>query len=227
MPGLWSELRFRLRRRLGVLTGTIDKLLITPAENGDGFDVEIVDFKTNRFRSTSKSAAAVARTARPLGSSGPKSQTGSAQVAFDFEGFDHGEPELTVTLESEVERTARDYQLQLQSYALALRELLPRDVKVSRLRATLHFIDPDLEATIPDVLLDKTRSAEAIDEAMLAIASLEGVLDPEQFPPLTASHCRICNFVELCPAGKEWLSKGKSKRSTPGTPSQELSIKDS
>ena len=33
-PGLWSELRFRLRRPLGILTGTIDKLLITPAPNG-------------------------------------------------------------------------------------------------------------------------------------------------------------------------------------------------
>ncbi|HEV2903887.1 MAG TPA: 3'-5' exonuclease, partial [Pyrinomonadaceae bacterium] len=47
-PGLWSELRFRLRRPLGILTGTIDKLLITPA--ADGLDVEIIDFKTNRFR---------------------------------------------------------------------------------------------------------------------------------------------------------------------------------
>ena len=30
-PGLWSELRFRLRRPFGILTGTIDKLLITQA----------------------------------------------------------------------------------------------------------------------------------------------------------------------------------------------------
>src|SRR5205823_5318760 len=50
-PGLWSELRFRLRRPLGILTGTIDKLLITPAHKGNGFDVEIIDFKTNRFSS--------------------------------------------------------------------------------------------------------------------------------------------------------------------------------
>src|SRR5438105_3660089 len=48
-PGLWSELRFRLRRPLGILTGTIDKLLIRPADNGDGVDIEIIDFKTNRF----------------------------------------------------------------------------------------------------------------------------------------------------------------------------------
>jgi len=48
-PGLWSELRFRLRRPLGILTGTIDKLLINV--NGDGVEAEIVDFKTNRFPS--------------------------------------------------------------------------------------------------------------------------------------------------------------------------------
>src|SRR5439155_4617824 len=49
--GLWSELRFRLRRPLGILTGTIDKLLIAPSKNRDGFDFEIIDFKTNRFLS--------------------------------------------------------------------------------------------------------------------------------------------------------------------------------
>src|SRR6266850_2694006 len=42
-PGLWSELGFRLRRPLGVLSGAIDKLLITPAVGGSGFDIEIVD----------------------------------------------------------------------------------------------------------------------------------------------------------------------------------------
>jgi hypothetical protein len=48
--GLWSELSFRLRRPLGILSGALDKLLITPAANGKGFDVEIIDFKTNRLR---------------------------------------------------------------------------------------------------------------------------------------------------------------------------------
>ena len=47
--GLWSELSFKLRRPLGILSGAIDKLLIAPAANGKGFDVEIIDFKTNRL----------------------------------------------------------------------------------------------------------------------------------------------------------------------------------
>ena len=62
-PGLWSELRFRLRRPLGILTGTIDKLLITPSANGEGFDVEIIDFKTNRFRSPAQMGAKQTQTA--------------------------------------------------------------------------------------------------------------------------------------------------------------------
>ena len=34
--GVFSEQRFRLRRPLGILTGTIDKLLVSPAGNGVG-----------------------------------------------------------------------------------------------------------------------------------------------------------------------------------------------
>jgi hypothetical protein len=48
--GLWSEVPFRLRRPLGILTGAIDKLLVVPAADGKGFEVEIIDFKTNRMR---------------------------------------------------------------------------------------------------------------------------------------------------------------------------------
>ena len=35
-------MRFRLRRPVGILTGTIDKLLITDAPDSDGVEVEIV-----------------------------------------------------------------------------------------------------------------------------------------------------------------------------------------
>ncbi len=48
-PGLWSELGFRLRRPQGILTGTIDKLLILPSQSSTGFDIEIIDFKKNRI----------------------------------------------------------------------------------------------------------------------------------------------------------------------------------
>src|SRR5678816_4300193 len=58
--GLWSELSFRLRRPQGILTGTIDKLLITPTVDG-GLAIEIIDFKTNRIGNTHADGSGVAR----------------------------------------------------------------------------------------------------------------------------------------------------------------------
>src|SRR5258705_1397131 len=63
--GLWSELSFRLRRPLGILSGAIDKLLIAPAADGKGFDVEIVDFKTNRLSRRDSTSSLGPRASRP------------------------------------------------------------------------------------------------------------------------------------------------------------------
>jgi ATP-dependent helicase/nuclease subunit A len=214
-PGMWSELRFRLRRPLGILTGTIDKLLITPARKGDGVDVEIIDFKTNRFRSQSKQAAKqsqVAIAAALPEKTHSKLRSAPAQGLFDFEAkiddasappandFPVGE-----SVTAQAEGIAHDYQLQMQSYALALRELLPANISIHNLRATLHFIDPNIEVSVASNLLEPANCARMIDDAMMQIASLEGSLDAEKFPPAPATHCRMCNFRELCPAGREWL----------------------
>ena len=51
--GVLSEQRFRFRRPLGILTGTIDKLLIRSSE-ATGLSVEIIDFKTNRFHGSKR-----------------------------------------------------------------------------------------------------------------------------------------------------------------------------
>jgi hypothetical protein len=29
--------------------------------------------------------------------------------------------------------------------------------------------------------------------------------DPADFPVKTAPHCRMCNFLRVCTAGKEWV----------------------
>lgn len=203
--GLWSELRFRLRRPLGILTGTIDKLLITPEANGEGVDVEIIDFKTNRFSRPQRTTRTVrTATANVSVISSP------GQASFDFDAVvDQSATEIQSTSatsrDEQAERFARDYQLQMQAYALALRELLPPDVKVKSLRATLHFLDPNLEVNLAAELLDRGSSAQAIDDAMRTIAEIDGTLDADLFPPLPAAHCRTCNFLELCPAGRDWL----------------------
>ena len=230
-PGPWSELRFRLRRSLGILTGTIDKLLITPAASGDGFDVEIIDFKTNRFRAQTgkRSRTAVVASSSSGAPGAIEAGSRSAQGFFDFESPQSAaEPSAPpVSLAEQIDGTARDYQLQMQAYALALRELIgvrtptrrgsegiaevsvPESFNLKTLRATLHFIDPNVERGVSSTLLEADTCARAIDDAMMAIASLDGTLDAEAFPPLPATHCRMCKFLELCAAGRDWLRAGQ------------------
>jgi predicted RecB family nuclease len=109
------------------------------------------------------------------------------------------------SLRERINAAAADYQLQMQAYALALRELLPANVSLRSLHATLHFIDPNVEVELDTALLDQQSCAQAIDRAMDTIAGLDGTLDADQFPTVPATHCRICNFVDLCPAGRDWL----------------------
>jgi ATP-dependent helicase/nuclease subunit A len=210
-PGLWSELRFRLRRPLGTLTGTIDKLLITPAK--DGINVEIIDFKTNRFAPvTSRRRAVTMVSASTTGSDAPR-----GQAAFDFEVAGESavisfESSASESLELQIENTARDYRLQMQAYALAFRELLPRDVRINSLRVTLHFIQPNVEKILGAELLATETCARAVDDAMSQVVALDGTIDAEDFPALSYAHCRTCAFIDFCSAGQEWLKQHRPKR---------------
>ncbi len=258
-PGLWSEVSFRLRRPLGILTGTIDKLIITPSPVDEGFDVEVVDFKTNRFAQKhssleqSSTSSLGARTSRPqtdattsslgaqasrphidattssLGarasrpqtdapsladaardrpSFGTHYQTTSAQMAFDFTTSTAqlapkpAKPETQISIEEQVRLAATDYQLQMQAYALAVRELMP-ELLIRKVRTTLHFLQPDVEVQLSEGLLQREECAQALDGAMLEIISSN---EPHEFPVQPAVHCRICNFLSICPAGRQWLA---------------------
>jgi ATP-dependent exoDNAse (exonuclease V) beta subunit len=204
-PGLWSELGFRIRRPLGILTGAIDKLLITPSRDG-GCDVEIIDFKTNRLPGprTFRQQSAKGASAMP-----PVVST-VQQIAFDF-----AEPapqeraeDDTQSIDEAVRRLASDYQLQMQAYALAVRELLPAPLNDhNQIRVTLHFLDPNVEYSLPEELLVPAICARAIDDAMIEIVSSR---EPADFPVHPALHCRMCNFRELCSDGREWLRHNKA-----------------
>jgi ATP-dependent helicase/nuclease subunit A len=177
--GLWNELSFRLRRPLGILYGVIDKLLINRKQ------LEIIDFKTNRIRAT--------KTTEPAPEPSPK----QTQFSFDFE------PKESIS--AALLTTSEDYELQMQSYALAVRELLP-SLAQSKINVTLHFLEPNVEVHLADELLEPTRCEAAIDEAMRRIISSA---DPVDFPVKPASHCRTCNFLSLCRAGREFLARFK------------------
>jgi hypothetical protein len=215
-------LSFRLRRRLGILTGAIDKLLFTPAANGKGFDVEIIDFKTNRLLGRRAPSAAsstdldlvgvdsdhVMKSDRELGGRGrPRSQKKVEQFAFEFDAT--AEPPRTatpdLTVDERVAIAATDYQLQMQAYALAVSELAPSLLTGgSRIVSTLHFLEPNIEFHLAADLLSPEACAKAVDEAMTNIVSSG---EPREFPVRAAAHCRMCNFLGICPAGRDAVRK--------------------
>ena len=52
-----------------------------------------------------------------------------------------------VSVADQVGIAARDYQLQMQSYVLAVNELLPGLLQEgSAIKATLHFLEPNVES---------------------------------------------------------------------------------
>jgi ATP-dependent helicase/nuclease subunit A len=230
--GLWSELSFRLRRPLGILSGAIDKLLITPAASGKGFSVEIIDFKTNRLGRGTTGGPASAPTLGPRAPSPasgnafaqvsvesvnsdkvafpakragrPRSQSKVEQIAFDFDARITRPEEVVapeVSVNDQVRIAASDYQLQMQAYALAVRELLPSPAEVGiSITSTLHFLDPNVEFHLHADLLSPDACRRVIDAAMMEIVSSA---EPGQFPVRTAAHCRMCSFLGICPAGRE------------------------
>ncbi|PWT91303.1 MAG: hypothetical protein C5B55_08330, partial [Blastocatellia bacterium] len=205
--GLWSELSFRLRRPLGVLSGVIDKLLIT--KNGKGeIEIEIVDFKTNRLSTSIPKNSTAVQAVNTSVVKGKRGQHTFTQFAFNFDAPAARIQAVAtaVSIDDAVRSTARDYQLQMQSYALAIRELLP-SLQAATIRVTLHFLEPNVEFQLTEELLSQTVCEAAIDEAILQIISSS---TPEQFPVKPALHCWSCNFRRVCAPGREWLKDYRS-----------------
>jgi len=191
--GVWSELSFRLRRPLGLVSGAIDKLLVTKLEYGS-YEAEIIDFKTNRVRATQKTPTIEDPSRKDPGSR-------FAQFAFDFDTAPKNITTFVESFDEPLRIAAQDYQLQMQAYALALRELVP-SLKDSRIQVTLHFLEPNLQFHLSNELLETSTCEEAIDDAILAIIAAQ---KPSEFPVKPAQHCQTCNFLRICVAGREYL----------------------
>jgi ATP-dependent exoDNAse (exonuclease V) beta subunit len=190
----FSERRFQLRRPLGIVTGTIDKLLVLGSKDRtDGLTVEIVDFKTNRFNKQSHNRS------RRI----PNEQF--YQQSFDFLK-EHTAPSLLDR--SEVEELAIGYEIQMQTYALAVRQIMP---EAKQIKVTLHFLDPDIEVSLPDRLLEPEVCARAIDDAMMGVIS--SVL-PDSAPVNPGHGCRICSFLEICQSGRSYLASRRPNLSS-------------
>jgi hypothetical protein len=128
----------------------------------------------------------------------------SQQIAFDFSAAVVAPVEHSIaeqSLEDQVRMAASDYQLQMQAYALAIRELMPAlSAAESPIRCTLHFLEPAIEFNIDSQLLSEVACVHAIDDAMMSIVSS---VNPGEFPVSPANHCRMCSFLGICPAGRE------------------------
>jgi hypothetical protein len=107
------------------------------------------------------------------------------------------------SLDDRVRIAASDYQLQMQAYALAVGELMPSLRKdVNSIKVTLHFLEPNKEFHLSSDLLSPEACMQAIDDAMMDIISSR---EPHQFPVCTATHCRMCSFLGICTAGREFV----------------------
>ena len=210
-PGV-SELPFKLRRPLGILSGAIDKLLVLPTTNG-GLEVEIIDFKTNRISVPKRSSgfevgsiqAGPHASHKRKGSRGSSKRGNENQFSLNFdlaerfvEDYKADEKEVAAR------KVAEDYQLQMQSYALAVRELCPQLASLP-IRVTLHFLEPNIEVSLSPEMLTLETCSSAIDQAMgqIAASSL-----PEDYLVNPAFHCRSCNFLSICLPGRAWLRNG-------------------
>jgi len=200
-PGVWSEISFRLRRPLAIISGTIDKLLVLPNSDGGGYRVEVIDFKTNKFSSPllSEPELVPAETHRL---NRPDTGGDGLQFLLDFEvpqATCTGGPANSIT--DEVSLAARDYELQMQVYALAIRQLMPQVAGSGPLKATLHFLQPNVEFTLDSDLLTISACTEALDAVVLRLMQSK---EPNEFPVLPARHCYMCNFLEACREGRDW-----------------------
>jgi hypothetical protein len=62
---------------------------------------------------------------------------------------------------------------------------------------------------LPTELLDEAICAQAIDDAIVQIISST---EPEHFPTETEVHCRMCNFLEICKEGREWMKRQRGSQ---------------
>ena len=64
--------------------------------------------------------------------------------------------------------------------------------------------DELLTAVLESAQQETARCEQAIDEGMKRTIFSS---DPANFPVKTAPHCRMCNFLSVCEAGKKWVAE--------------------
>jgi CRISPR/Cas system-associated exonuclease Cas4 (RecB family) len=173
---VFSERKFLLRCAEALVSGTVDKILVSLTPKAES-SFEIIDFKTDRIR--------------------------PAESNNRDEG---GEPKI----EDQVRSISERYRLQMQAYALAVYQTEPGLTKVS---ATLHFLDKDLEFKIEPEHLTLPACRAAIDDTIREMVS---AVEYEDFGARTGVHCRHCGYLNICSTGRAGLIEDPDAASPAG-----------
>jgi ATP-dependent helicase/nuclease subunit A len=182
---VFSEQSFTLRRNQWTLRGTIDKLLVSRNEDGD-LQAEIIDFKTNRIRSRLPSGDT------PTYSEGRRDRKGQRR-------------EIDPSVANAIESAAAGVRIQMQVYSLAAWDLLPG---LRQVKATLHFVHPNIEYGLSAELLEAGECGAAVDDltSKARAASDDGV-----YPPRTGRHCKTCGFLTICQPGRQAVKTSQNQ----------------
>ena len=112
------------------------------------------------------------------------------------------------SMKDQIRFVASDYELQMQAYALAVRELIPGLATAeSNIKVTLHFLEPNLEFHLSQGMLAPEACSQAIDKAMMLLISAR---EPEHYPVRLATHCRTCSFLRICTPGTQWMAEKRA-----------------
>ncbi|QUV84493.1 UvrD-helicase domain-containing protein [Chloracidobacterium aggregatum] len=86
------------------------------------------------------------------------------------------------------------YRLQLQIYALALRELTPN---VKEVRATLHFLAPDEKFELPANQAGKEAAAHAVNKVINELVAIRTFAETD-FEAKPGARCQLCRYANVC-----------------------------
>jgi putative RecB family exonuclease len=99
---------------------------------------------------------------------------------------------------------------QLHIYALILSRT--RDEPVAR--ASYLYLDAGELQTLYPTEADLDEAAEYV------IVSVDRILAEREYPPVARDHCKTCDFLEICPSGKEAVALAAAATAEAGLPTE-------
>ncbi|OYT73194.1 MAG: hypothetical protein CFK52_02720 [Chloracidobacterium sp. CP2_5A] len=96
--------------------------------------------------------------------------------------------------ETELAEKVAEYRLQLQTYALALWELIP---EMKEARATLHFVAPDRAFALPPEQVSREAAIRAVGNAVRDLTAIR-TFAATDFEAKPGARCLACRYAAVC-----------------------------